>query len=290
MWGMLAAAGLNILQNEMANENAEDRQHMSQQFSAEEAIKQREFNSAQALAQRDWQERMSNTAVRRNKADLIAAGFNPLLAVHPGGGASTPSGGQATSGLPSAGIASPSSPHNAVAGMATASQISVNEAAADKLKAEADEVRARTPRHEWDIEEVKARIPVHREQVALMKQQIGESAVRIEKIWEEVSQVQATAANVRQQTDNLIATLPLIKAQVRNLTALTAKNSAETDEIKQRVKENLPQIQRILSNLEKLKMEMAQPGQRNQEQAADSYVGQLGAYLREINPLKGYFK
>lgn len=65
------------------------------------------YNSAEAQANRDWQEKMSNTAYQRAVKDMRAAGINPILAAM-NGGASTPGGGAGTIGAASMGLGSTS--------------------------------------------------------------------------------------------------------------------------------------------------------------------------------------
>lgn len=65
------------------------------------------YNSAEALANRQFQERMSNTAYQRAVADMKKAGLNPILAFA-NGGASSPGGSAGTISGASMGLASSS--------------------------------------------------------------------------------------------------------------------------------------------------------------------------------------
>lgn len=81
-WVPVAAAAGAIIAGERQNSANKDMQHQANMANAD-----------QAQLNRDWQERMSNTAWQREAADMKAAGINPISKF--GHGASTPGGAQA---------------------------------------------------------------------------------------------------------------------------------------------------------------------------------------------------
>lgn len=84
MWPALIAAGASLVGGMMNNS-----------ASKANADSTNDFNAQQAQANRDFQERMSNTAYQRGVADMEKAGLNPMLA-YSQGPAQVPTGSSAS--------------------------------------------------------------------------------------------------------------------------------------------------------------------------------------------------
>lgn len=240
-----------------------------------------EFNSAEAIAQRDFAERMSSTAFQRGVKDMEAAGINPMLAAKVGG-ADSPGGASATvSGTKASPAQIPSGgPSNAHVNSA---QIALMNAQTDKTVAEAGEVKARTPTHAANIE--------------LTKQHTLESVERVEKLMAEVNKTRqdertsaASQFNLEQQTRNLKETVEHIRMSVSQLRQQTMLTGSQDAEIRQRINSNLPQIERALKELEEMQRKLGMPQRMNDAGLQDSWLGALSRLLQAFNPLLPFMR
>lgn len=233
------------------------------------------FNSAEAAANRAWQENLYRTRYQIQVHDLQQAGLNPMLAygsAPPG----APGGSAASSGIGGGSGGASQMVNSAL----TAASVERVEAEASKLRAEEDEIRARTPRHSWDI--------------AHIGQQISESVQRIATLREQAGAHWASAQQALASADKLRAELPQVQATIDQLKGLTALQlvqqgveKARADEIIQRIKANLPQAERALLDLQAVAKGMELPGKQADEAARGSFAGMLGSYLRAILPIEG---
>lgn len=246
-----------------------------------------EFNSAQAVAQREFVEKMSSTSFQRGMADMAAAGLNPMLAAKVGG-ADSPSGASASISGTKASPAQVPASHASNVGMQM-SQIELNSASTERTRAETEVAHA-------TAEEIRRRTPVHAASIDKLKQDVQESIQRVDKMIVDMSatrQFEATSASqashLEQQVRNLREVIPQIRATVENLRAHSKLLGSEDKAVQQKVAANLPELERVLKDLERSITEMSLPGHRNDEAAADSMLGQLKSYLRGLIPLQGIF-
>jgi len=96
MWGPIIGAGISAIGSLAGGALSSAGSAANNAQNLQMAREQMQFSAAQAKAQMDFQERMSNTQYQRGMADMKSAGLNPILAYQQGG-ASSPSGAQGQS-------------------------------------------------------------------------------------------------------------------------------------------------------------------------------------------------